>query len=119
MCSTRACRPVVPMVLALTDTGSARTGRGVICTPAFCMACASASESVSVPPFWRGWWGPLPGFLARILAARPEGRCAADAPGRSGAVVSGHFGIDADSGLSGQGYFQRHGGAGRAGVGLL
>src|SRR6218665_1341120 len=59
------------MVLALTDTGSARTGRGVICTPAFCMACASASESVSVQPCWRGWSGPWPVFLARISAARP------------------------------------------------
>src|SRR6218665_1144094 len=73
MCSTRACRPAAPMVLALTDTGSARTGRGVICTPAFCMACASASVSVSVQPCWRGGSGPRPGFWRRIFGGQALG----------------------------------------------
>src|SRR6218665_1532556 len=78
MCSTRACRPAAPMVLALTDTGSARTGRGVICTPAFCMAFASAAGSGAGSPFLGGGgdlvvWFPVILVSMLILAYLGKG----------------------------------------------
>src|SRR6218665_1625997 len=67
-------RPGGGIGFGISGSGSARTGRGVICTPAFCMACASASESVSVQPCWRVWSAPWPVCWQRISAARPM-RC--------------------------------------------
>src|SRR6218665_2955829 len=72
MCSTRACRPAAPMVLALTDTGSARTGRGVICTPAFCMAFGLGAGSGAGLAFLGGVIGTLAGLLAAYLGGKAD-----------------------------------------------